>query len=163
LAQSELRAGGPLLASSAHHLAYRVSPSAYDTSDGWVDGWRFMERGRNVGFLSGDRIAFLERAATSEGAGELHVAEVGGEPVRLLRNVVEWKELPDGRILAVGHAAWAGAHNRLVVIDLVRGEARLIATGIGRFRLLGPDTVLGRLAVSASESYVPLRIPPRGE
>lgn len=87
--------------------------------DGWVGDWQFMQRGRVVRWSGdGTRIRFLEHAATLGVYGDLtSVLVPGGAPSTLGLNVHSYAELPDGRLLAVENAVYAGDWNRLVVID----------------------------------------------
>lgn len=87
--------------------------------DGWLDGWRFMERGRRPAFSNdGRRMRFLEHAARSDNTGDFLSVEIGGsEPVLLARNVQKWLEVAPGKLLTISNAAGRGAYNRLILID----------------------------------------------
>ncbi len=95
----------------------------------WVGEQKIMERGRELRFSrDGQKVRFLEHAATLEGVGDLYSVSVdGGERVLLARNVHRYAELPDGRVLAATNQAFIGPHNRVVVIDEEARTATYVA------------------------------------
>lgn len=101
----------------------------HQAGDGWIGDWRFMERGRDVYFTPDfSRVYWLEHAAKNTGVGDLMSAVVpGGEPLKLARNVRQYDPLPDGRVIAASNRAFRGTHNRVIVIDEERREARWVA------------------------------------
>jgi hypothetical protein len=122
---------------------------AGQASEGWLEGRRFMERGSHVSFsVDGARLRWLEHAADEDAVGELRSIAVAdlldGKPSLLLaRNVAQYAELDDGRLLAVANRAFEGQQSRLEVIDEQARIARPIVTGAKRFvRVPGDRQVL---------------------
>lgn len=145
-------------------LAYSTdSPRrwASGASDGWLGGWRFMERGRQVGFSrDGMRLRWLEHAATLSGAGDLLSAELpAGAPLRLSRNVRQFVELTDGRLLCVAHHAFRGAQNRIVVIDEKARTARWVADSASGFLLIPGSNDLLAMLVKDNRGFDLVRLP----
>lgn len=113
--------------------------------DGWLDGTRIMERGRRPAWsASGRRLRWLEAAARSDNTGDLTSIDLGTRSALTLgRNVRSFVEIADGRVLAIANAAQRGAHNRLVVVDEVRQQARWVAPSARDFvRIPGSEDVL---------------------
>ncbi len=131
-----------------------------EASDGWVDGWRFMERGLEPAFRKDGRaIRFIEHAADDDSTGELRLAELGQSPRSLARNVTRFDELADGRVLAEANHAFLGAQNRLIVIDEASGTARWVADGASGYTLIpGTMDVLAEL-VTGSPDHDLVRVP----
>lgn len=126
--------------------------------DGWIGNWRFMERGRNIRFnAAGDRIYFLEHAATIGNYGDLH--SVGNDDVLLATNVHAYAVLDDGRVVAVENAVYAGAWNRLVVINQAEGIKRWVVPSAADFVMVpgGKDMIVD--VVSGASGYDILRVP----
>jgi hypothetical protein len=126
--------------------------------DGWIGDWRFMERGRTIRFnLAGDRIFFLEHAATIGNYGDLH--SVGNDDVLLATNVHAFAVLPDDRVLAVENAVYAGAWNRLVVIDQAERIKRWVVPSAADFVMVpgGKEMIVD--VVSGASGYDILRVP----
>lgn len=103
----------------------RYGPSV---SDGWIGGYRFMERGREVRFSPDcGRVYFKEHAANARKLGELRAAAVppsSGANLedlppqrRLARNVGFTRVAPDGRLLTATDLGVIGPQNRLLLID----------------------------------------------
>lgn len=113
--------------------------------DGWLDERRIMERGRRAAW-SGDgrRLRWHEAAARSDNTGELTSIDLTtGAALTLARNSRTFSELADGRVLTIANAAQRGPHNRLLVIDDRKPEARWIAASARDFvRLPGDKEVL---------------------
>jgi hypothetical protein len=159
-------AGGarPLLAVGPSALAYSLDPGdryIEGAGDGWVGGWRFMERGL-LPSLSGDhqRLRFLEHAATLDTVGDLTaIPLLGDSPTTLAINAHQFAELPDGRVLAVENHVYEGSWNRLVVIDEAARTKRWVAPSVSQF-LLAPDgsDVIADVVTGAS-GYDILRVP----
>ncbi len=132
-------------------------------SDAWIGPWRFMERGRALQF-SGDalRVRWLEHTAQTSYTGDLLSAPLDGDPLRLARNVYEYDELSDGRVLALANRQFEGTQDRIVVIDELKQEARWVAaaaadyTGIPGSNDLLVDVVTGATA----HDLVRVPIPP---
>ncbi len=141
-------------------IIYSRDPSnryIFGAGDGWVDDWRFMNRGLGASFSGdGTRVRWLENAADSEGAGELHSAPLtphlpppdggfgdGGVPdmagttelpaLKLSLNTRQYEELPDGRILCDADHAFRGEQNRIEVIDERQRTARWVASAAAQY------------------------------
>ncbi|MCS6914198.1 MAG: hypothetical protein RMK29_04570 [Myxococcales bacterium] len=153
-----------LAAGPAGMLVYSTDPPrrwASGASDGWLEGWRFMERGRQVSFSrDGTRLRWLEHAATLSGAGDLLSAELPeGVPLRLSRNVRQFVELTDGRLLCVAHHAFRGVHNRIVVIDEKARTARWVADHASGFLLIPGSNDLLAMLVKDNRGFDLVRLP----
>ena len=126
----------------AREVAYSLdSPERFGKGigDGWVGGFRFMERGREARF-SPDclHLYFKEFAADLRRLGELR--SLTRQPsqdfstavrLRLARNVGFYQELPDGRLLAAENLAVIGAQNRVSLIDGAARTSRVLLQGVG--------------------------------
>lgn len=151
--------------SPAGELMYSLDPAdlyVRGASDGWLGGWRFMERGRLPAFSrDGGRLRYLESAATLSGSGDLMSAparagqDQGGEAALLARNVRSFAELPDRRLLLVANYAFRGPQNRIVVLDEEAGVARWVADEATGYLLLpGAQELLALLARNGRGSDV---------
>lgn len=155
----------------SRRFLYSTDPAGryiHDAGDGWLDGWRFMERGLlpqlAVFSLDGGRLRWLEHAANFWGVGELRSARLPrGPALRLARNVRQHiEELPDGRILAVANHATPGAHTRLLLIDEEARTARGLVSGVKDFRLVGEaNEVLVELYAESGVDLIHVGLPPR--
>lgn len=140
---AQLHAVGP-----KGELLYSLDPTlrfGAGIGDGWLDGTRIMERGRRPAWSgSGGRLRWLEAAARSDNTGDLTSIDLGTRSaLTLARNVRTFVEIADGRVLAIANAAQRGAHNRLVVVDEVRQQARWVAPSARDFvRIPGSEDVL---------------------
>ena len=132
----------------------------YGVGDGWLSDWRFMERGRSAGFSrDGKKVRWLEHAAVVGGAGELMVAPIRGNPLRLARNVAQYEELADGRILALANRAAVGTHNRIIVIDEEAKEANWVCGAAqGYFHVPNSDDLMVQI-LTGPESHDLVRVP----
>ncbi len=118
--------------------------------DGWLGGWRFMNRGRRPTWsidAEGSRMRWLENAARSDSTGELMSARIAAadseRPLLLAKNVRQWLEVSPGRILAVSNAAGRGVYNRLIQIDENQREARWVLDSARDFlRVPGRDELI---------------------
>lgn len=109
-------------------------------SDGWLNGLRFMERGREVTFSSDcGTMYFKEHSANVRKLGTLYAMAVPADPseggplptpLRLSFNVGTIKLLADGRLLAPTDMAVLGSQNRLTLIDLAKRQGRPLAWGV---------------------------------
>jgi hypothetical protein len=138
-------------------VAYSLdSPDRYGKGigDGWIGGFRFMERGREARF-SPDcrRLYFKEHAADLRRLGELHAllrapgqAWDAATALRVARNVGFYQDLPDGRLLIADDLAVIGSQNRVSLIDLDNRTAKAL--------LAGPGQVTGALTLG---TYFPGR------
>jgi hypothetical protein len=107
------------------------TPGTAAAFDAYLDGVRIIERGRSLSQHAGG-LLFIEKSANDAHAGDLVFHPLDGRPRQLLeRNVTSYAIDPlTARILAVANRVVAGAHNRLVAIDLSARTRRLVATGI---------------------------------
>jgi hypothetical protein len=160
---SKLLAFGP-----NNQLLYSRDPSdryIYGEGDGWLGDWRFMERGRLAGFSrDGNRLRWLEHATTFNAAGDLDSALIGGAAIRLARNVRQFTELGDGRVLAAADRAFRGVQNRIVAVDETAGVAQWVVDSATRYQFIPGSSdllveiVTGPLGVS---DYVRVPVPPK--
>jgi hypothetical protein len=129
--------------------------------DAWMGGTRLMDRGRLLRFSAdGARAYCLEHAATIGTYGDLTtVALASGDRVTLGDNVHAFAELPDRRLIAIENAVYAGAWNRLVVIDQVAREKRWVAPEAADFLLLPGGREMVVDVVSGASGYDILRVP----
>lgn len=133
--------------------------------DGWLEGRRFMERGRAPSFsVTGGppRLRWLEGAATSDGVGELRSAPLAGDepPLRLALNVRLYDEIAPGRLLVISNAAFRGVQNRLIVIDEAARAARWVADGARDFLYIpGTRDMLVRVVTGPGSDIRRLPIP----
>lgn len=119
-----------------HVISTRDSSARYvnDSSDGFIDGWHFMERGRLPRLVrDATQIYWLEHAAQDTNAGDLLMADVGGASQRVAYNAVQLDEVRDGRLVALTNAAYAGVHNRIVLLDPDRREQRHVVDNAQRY------------------------------
>ena len=123
-------------------VAYSLDPPdryGKGVGDGWVGGFRFMERGRDARFAPDcQRLRFKEHAATLRKLGELRslILPPGGDwatapELRLARNVGFYQEQPDGRLLVADNLAVIGEQNRVSLIDEDRRSTQLVLHGVG--------------------------------
>lgn len=133
----------------------------HGAGDGWLGSWRFMQRGRAAGF-SGDgaRLRWLDHAARLNGSGDLLSAPAhGGAPLRLQRNVTQFEELNDGRVLVASNHAFRGTQNRVVVVNERARTVSWVAAGAAQFlRVPGSADVIVDI-VSGASGYDLYRIP----
>jgi hypothetical protein len=119
-------------------VLYSTDPAdkfVHGAGDGWLSNWRFMERGTDV-YMPPNRkhIYWLEDSAQGTGAGQLMSATLsapgvpGGTPAVLTRNTRFYLNLDDGRVLCDEDHAYAGAHNRIVVLDEARKNKQWVAS-----------------------------------
>lgn len=140
---AQLHAVGP-----KGELLYSLDPTlryGAGIGDGWIDGTRIMERGRRPAWsANGGRLRWLEAAARSDNTGDLTSIDLGTRATLTLgRNVRSFVEIADGRVLAIANAAQRGTHNRLVVIDEERQQARWVAPSARDFvRIPGSEDLL---------------------
>ncbi len=135
----------------------------YGVGDGWIGDWRFMNRGRGVDVnKEKQRVHFLENAAQGGGIGDLCSAPFGGAVATLARNVYQYDELADGRVLASSNHAFRGTQNRVILIDEAKGEARWVADQATRYSFIpGSNDLLVDIVTGASSSdLVRVPIPP---
>lgn len=159
----------------AERVVYSTDPAArfgVGIGDGWLDGVRFMDRGRLPRFSAdGARLRWLEHAATSDGVGELRMApraaidsakQRGAQsidaPLRLALNVRQYTEIAPGKLLAIANAAYRGPQNRLILIDEDRREARWVVDSARSYTLVPLPAELLVRAVNDANFDI-LRVP----
>src|SRR5207245_9125260 len=75
----------------------------------------------------------------------------GGAPTLLGMNVHSFNELPDGRVLAIENAVYAGTWNRLVVIDEAAATKRWVVPQAADFLLVpGSQEIVADIVTGAS-------------
>jgi hypothetical protein len=141
---------GELVAAHGRSFVYSKSFDPSMAFDGWIGDRQIIQFGRVPTFSAdGTRLRWLEDAAGIDAPGDLYSMTLATFEVHhLLRNVFEFDELPDGRLLAIGDAALRGPWNRAVVIDETKGEARWLASGVQAFHLIGAQALLLRDATT---------------
>lgn len=126
---ADLPAGALVLSTCDGVSAYALGQGeSWPTSDIRVRGRRISERGQYPRFsLDCRRIRWYEHS--EETPGELFSTRISDEEdqgtLRLGRNVVLWRELPDGRVL-VASSVFPSGDTRLVVVDEERVQAVLL-------------------------------------
>jgi hypothetical protein len=128
--------------------------------DAWLDGWKFMQRGRNIQFShDGTKIRWLDFAAQPSAVGDLLSAPIGGSPTRLARNVRRYDELGDGRVLVSANRAFRGTQNRVVVVDEQAGAAHWVADAAADYvRIPGTTDILVDV-ISGPSGFDIVRVP----
>ncbi len=125
----------------------------YGVGDAWIGTWRFADRARLI-YLTNDQkhVTYLENAAQSGGIGDLTWAPLDGASQRLARNVYQYDELSDDRLLIAGNHAFRGIQNRIAIIDKDRTEVRWVVDSASQYGFIpgssdllvdivtGPDT-----------------------
>jgi hypothetical protein len=140
------------------HSPGELGDGAYQ---GWLGAARVIEAGVGARFSAdGRRLRWLEDAAS--GVGDLYSLDLASRMVRhLVRNVRQFDELPDGRLVALSNAASDGAWNRAVLVDEDAGECRWLAKGVQTVGVVGDGAVATRMSGSMLLSYL-LAVPPLG-
>lgn len=158
-------------------LVYSTDPwgrYAYGAGDGWIGSWRFMERGLSARFSTdGKRLRWVERAAQQGGIGDLYAVDLSGTPPGtsapatppslLSRNVRQWDELRDGRLLVVENHAQRGVWNRLVTIDEKTRTAQWVCPGAHQWRYVpsSNDVLVDVISTATAWDIVRMPIPPK--
>lgn len=127
----------------------------------WIGDWQFMERGRRVE-LNGasDRIRWLEHTARKNNGGDLYSARLDTHAaLTLARNVFDYQESADGRVIAAANQAFSGAQNRIVIVDEQRATARWVADGAYRFQTIPGTTDLLVHLVGGDDEVDVVRVP----
>ena len=160
------------IATPGDNILYSTDPAdryVHGAGDGWLGGWKFMERGLLPTFSS-DRTAlyWLEHAAQGSGTGNLMTVKLpgpgqpGGTPATLALNTRQFVFLGDGRILADENHANNGIWNRLVVIDEKRGHKQYVATGAYHFSQIpqSNDYIVDVVSGASGHDIARVAIPP---
>ena len=102
---------------------------------GFLGDRQVIERGRRPAWSADrSRLRYLEWAARSDNAGDFHSRLLRTDEVmRLARNVRQFGELGDGRVLAASNSVPRGTHNRIIVIDEQQKQARWVADSSREF------------------------------
>jgi hypothetical protein len=153
-------------------ITYSTDPAEryiHGAGDGWLGGWKFMDRGLGVNF-SDDRLHLYwrEHAAQASGAGDLMTiklpgpAQPGGTPVTLAKNTRQYVFLRDGRILADENHVNDGVWNRIVVIDEARGHKQYVAVGADHFSQIpqSSDYIVDVITGASGHNVVRVAVPP---
>lgn len=135
----------------------------YGVGDAWLGNWRFADRARLI-YLTNDEkhVTYLENSAQSGGIGDLTWAPLEGASQRLVRNVYQYDELGDGRLLAASNHAFRGTQNRIVIVNEDRTEVRWVADQASQYGFIpGSSDLLVDIVTGASTSdLVRVPIPP---
>lgn len=119
-------------------LAYSLDPVeryGRGVGDGYIQGRRFMERGRDVRFSPDcHHVYYKENAATLRRLGQLRrfnrrEPDATAAITRLADNVGYYNVLGDGRLIANDNLATVGDHNRISLIDPERLTTQSLLTG----------------------------------
>lgn len=117
-------------------LAYSHDPPeryGRGVGDGYIQGRRFMQRGRDVRFSPDCRhVYFKENAATLRRLGQLRSFDRqadDGNILRLAENVGFTSVLADGRLILQDNLATVGPHNRVSLLDPRSLTAKTLLTG----------------------------------
>jgi hypothetical protein len=152
---------------ASHELEFVYSRPGYDDYDsgafgGWLGDQQIIRAGLSERFSAdGTRLYWMEDAAKNNSAGDLYSLEIGGGRVRhLARNVKSYSFLPDGRLVAIAHAALDGPWNRAIVIDEARGESRWLGDDLQSLTVVG-DQVVGVRRHGDGHTLFLLAVPPR--
>ena len=133
--------------------------------DGWIGDVQVIHAGLAADFSAdGKMLRWLENASGGggDGVGDLYARELATGTVRhLARNVMQFAELPDGRVVAIADAANEGAWNRAIVIDEAKGEARWIARGVQLLQVIGDQVVLASRSSGGLTKVYLAPLPPR--
>jgi hypothetical protein len=161
-----------LVATKTDTVLYSTDPSdryLHAAGDGWLGGWRFMDRGTSL-TMSSDllHLWWLEHSAQRGGAGQLMTVTLpgpampGGTPTVLTRNTRQFQILPDHRILADENHAFDGTQDRVVVIDPLRGNKRWVASSSSAFASVPytDDYIVDVVSVSSGHDVVRVTVPP---
>ena len=160
------------VATPGDHIIYSTDPAdryVHGAGDGWLGGWKFMQRGLSPTFSS-DRTAlyWIDHSAQNSGAGDFMTVKLpgpglpGGTPTTLSKNTRQFVFLGDGRILADENHANDGTWNRLVVIDEARRHKQYVVTGAERFSQIpqSPDYIVDVVSGASGHDVARVSIPP---
>lgn len=144
-------------------LIYTKDPGnryIYGVGDGWLGDWQFMQRGRDA-MVSGDalRMRWIEHSAQTSATGDLLSAPIGGPALRLARNVSQYDELGDGRVLALANRAFPGVQNRIVVVDELTQKSAWVAVASNGYSHIYGSTDLLVDVVTGATGHDLVRVP----
>jgi hypothetical protein len=160
------------IATPGDSILYSTDPAdryVHGAGDGWLGGWKFMDRGLGAAF-NGDRTSlyWLEHAAQGSGAGDLMTVKLpgpglpGGTPTTLAKNSRQFVFLGDGRLLADENRVNNGTWNRIVVIDEARGHKQLVAVSANHFSQIpqSSDYIIDVVTGASGHDVARVSLPP---
>ncbi len=106
----------------------------------------------------------MRHAAQNAGAGSLLSATIPyGQPLRLARNVRQYTQLGDGRVLCDADHAFNGTQNRIEVVDEQRGVAQWVAQSANGYQFApgGRDLFVDVVIGPSGHDVVRVPIPPK--
>jgi hypothetical protein len=129
-------------------------------SSAWLGDRHVIHAGQSARFSAdGRRLYWLEDVALQ--AGDLWSLELAtGAAHHLVRNVTQFDELADGRLVAIANAAIGGPFNRAILVDEAAGESRWLAADMQLVQSLGDVVIVERRTDAATDLYA-LPVPPR--
>jgi hypothetical protein len=161
-----------LLNTDGDDVIYSTDPVdryVHGVGDGWLLGWKFMERG-SVVTLSRERtkLWWLEHSAQGSGVGNLTTVNLpgpgqpGGTPVTLTRNTRRYSVLRDGRVICDENRANQGVWNRVVVVDEANGHKQWVASSANYFSPIprSSDYIVDVISGATGHDVVRVSIPP---
>ena len=132
----------------------------YGVGDAWIGTWRFANRARLI-YLTGDQksVTWLENSAQSGGIGDLQFAPINGTSTKIARNVYEYDELGDGRLLVAGNHAFRGTQNRIVIADKDHTQLRWVVDQASQYGFIpGSSDLIVDVVTGASTADL-VRVP----
>ena len=132
------------------------------SGDGWLGTQKFMERGGDPTFSAdGKRLRWLDHTALPSGVGDLLSAPLTalGAPLLLARNVRQYNDLGDGRVLVADNQPFVGVQNRVIIVDEITRQASWVAAGGRRYRGIPGSTDLLVDVVTGVVGYDIIRVP----
>jgi len=135
--------------------------------DGWINAWKFMERGVEPRFSRNRaKVYWLESAAKLSGIGDLRSNKIPVDapaeaPLKLARNVWTWEEIDDDRLLAIENRSFRGDFNRLIVIDEREKTRRWVAEGATNYQRISITECVVERWGPLGQDIVIVKVPPR--
>jgi hypothetical protein len=154
---------------SDESIFYSTDPSGryvHDAGDGWLKGWKFMNRGINLHIASDQKsLYWLESAAEPSGAGELTMVTLpgplmpGGKPRPLARNVRDFG-IMDSRIVCNENYSFPGTFNRIILINLEKNKAQWLADSANHWTIFhhGTEAIVD-VVTGATSGHDVVRVP----
>jgi hypothetical protein len=126
----------------------------------WLGDTHVIRAGMSPRFSAdGRRLYWLEDVAFH--AGDLWSLELATRAAHhQVRNVPEFDQLADGRLVAIANAAIDGPFNRAIVVDEAAAESRWLAADMQMVQSVGDAVIAGRQIDSTTDVYR-LPLPPR--